>query len=85
MTVDPEELVNLDVTIAEFVIPRLEAFRDAADSFPADLDTIEEWHAELDQMILSFRVRSSTDYAAPCDVVEAGLALFAKRLGHLWQ
>jgi hypothetical protein len=80
MTIDPEELVNLDVTIATFVIPRLEAFRDAAESYPDDLGTIEEWRAELDRMAAAFhRIRTWNEPD------QAGLDLFAKRLGHLWQ
>ena len=84
MTVDRNELVNLDATIAAFIIPRLEAFRDTTDSYPADLDSMSEWHAELDRMIVAFRAHSSDDYAAPCDEVIPGLLLFAERFGHLW-
>jgi hypothetical protein len=91
MTIPPEDLVNLDIVIAEFIAPRLQAFRDVTDSFPEDLDDMGEWHAELDEMIAAFHVighpsNPNDDTAVPYTPVhQARLALFARRLGHLWQ
>ena len=90
MSIDREELVNLDATIAAFIIPRLIAFRDTTDSYPADLDDMGEWHDELDSMIAAFQlVANLTDpntITASLETQDSrpGLRLFAERLGHLW-
>ena len=89
MSIDREELVNLDATIAAFIIPRLEAFKDATQSYPADLDSLADWHAELDVMIDSFRLVAAVsrgEYTAhwPMQDSRPGLHLFADRLEHLW-
>jgi hypothetical protein len=91
MTIDPVELVNLDVTIAEFIIPRLEAFRAATDSYPADLDDMGLWHAELDEMVDALKLIVTQDEPRLGSTIpytpshQAGLDLFAKRFGDLWQ
>jgi len=88
MTITHDELVNLDATIVEFVIPRLRAFRAITQTYPADLPTHDAWLAELDLMIAAFAARADRDSeefrAAPCDVVSDGFKLFADRLEHLW-
>ena len=87
MGIPRTDLVNLDVTIAEFIIPRLIAFRDTDESHPGDLDSIEGWRAELTSMI-----RAWLDVAAAVENGEHkytegtrdGLRLFTDRLGYLW-
>jgi hypothetical protein len=84
------ELVNLDATIVEFIIPRLKAFRAITKSYPADLDSHAEWLAELDSMIEAFTlVAGLTDdnvitAALPLQDSRPGRRLFAERLEHLW-
>lgn len=56
------ELWNLDDALAEWVLPRLKAFRKQNDyAHPADLNSIEEWHSIIDEMIygIEFMQKSS--------------------------
>lgn len=50
---DDTELWNLDMTILEFIKPRLKAFKEQTDSMPVDskFKTLDEWRAEIDKMI----------------------------------
>ena len=82
MSIPREELVNLDVTIAEFIISRLEAFRDAAESYPSDLGSLEDWRAELADMLTVWAVVS--EFGDLDEVDRANLHRFIDRLGHLW-
>ena len=85
--IHPADLINLDVTIAEFVAPHLRAFRGAADAYPHDLPDLDAWHAELDAMIAAFEnIIVMADEAGRYDPdAQAGVELFARRLGDLWQ
>ena len=84
------ELVNLDATIAAFIIPRLQAFRAITKTYPADLDFFGQWLAELDLMIEAFELvvshsdGTSITAANPTQDSRPGLRLFAERLEHLW-
>jgi hypothetical protein len=83
-----DELVNLDITLANFIIPRLEAFRDATDSYPDDLDSLDAWHAELNHMLAAWRTVAlslDNDEGYGDLHTHTGLRLFANRVGHLWQ
>jgi hypothetical protein len=90
MTITRNELVNLDATIANFIIPRLQAFRDITQTYPSDLNTHDEWLAELDSMIDAFiLVAGLTDdsfitASLPTQDSRPGLRLFVNRLEHLW-
>lgn len=50
------DLWNLDITIANFVVPRLKEFKEKTDGYPGrdDMDTPEKWDEALDKMILAF-------------------------------
>jgi hypothetical protein len=85
--IGPDELVNLDITLANFIIPRLEAFRDATDSYPDDLDSLDAWHAELNHMLAAWRTVAlslDNDEGYGDLHTHTGLRLFANRVGHLW-
>ena len=48
-----KDFINLDSTIARFILPRLKFFRKKTCSYPRGL-TFEEWKDILDKMILAF-------------------------------
>ena len=48
---DDTELWNLDLTISNFILPRLKVFREQTDGFPSKFNTIEEWYKILDEII----------------------------------
>ena len=52
--VDPKECWNLDITIAEFVLPRLKIYKKQTNGYPSLFNNIEEWKVTLDKMILAF-------------------------------
>ena len=86
MTVDPRELWNLDITLAEYIAPRLRAFASTVEGYPGDLPNLEAWKAEIERMAVAFEnIHVLGTEAWPDHVDQADLDLFAKRLGHLWQ
>jgi hypothetical protein len=84
------ELVNLDATIAAFILPRLQAFRAITKTYPSDLSTYEQWLAELDLMIEAFTLVAGLTEdnvirgVLPAEDSRPGRRLFAERLDHLW-
>lgn len=79
---------NLDMTIAKFVVPRLELFKKITDCYPGQFDSMEEWYEILDKMIAAFKVigcktgiQRSEDEKS---VVNEGLDLFRKHYNDLW-
>jgi len=77
------ELVDLDITIAEFILPRLKRFRQVRNSRPDDL-TDEEWDEQLGLMIEAFEFIESDAYFQTDNRAARGLQSFAKYMGHLW-
>lgn len=57
---DDTETWNLDMTIANFLIPRLERFKELCNGYPEteDCKSFEEWQAIIDEMIFAFRYGS---------------------------
>lgn len=57
------DLSNLDITIANFVLPRLKKFKKENMGYPGreEMDTPEKWYEALDKMILSFEYVISWD------------------------
>lgn len=57
------DLWNLDITIANFVLPRLKKFKEEDDGCPEreEMDTPEKWDEALDKMILAFEYVISWD------------------------
>ena len=83
-----EELYNLDITIAKFVLPRLQEFKNNLFGTPYPL-TKEEYNDILDKMIWSFDIISRGDHIIMDDDendkrVQEGLDLFAKYFRNLW-
>lgn len=57
------DLWNLDITIANFVLPRLKRFKKENIGYPGidEMDTPEKWDEALDKMILAFEYVISWD------------------------
>ena len=57
------DLWNLDITIANFVLPRLKKFKEEDDGCPEreEMNTPEKWSEVLDKMILAFEYVVSWD------------------------
>lgn len=81
---------NLDITIADFILPRLQEFKKVSDSFPHDLSSVEEWHDILDKMIAAFTLISNKFkhplefYESRAETIDCGLDLFRKYYYDLW-
>lgn len=56
--INPRECWNLDLTIADFIVPRLKQFKKDNNGYPGrdDMDTPEKWDAALDKMIRAFEL-----------------------------
>ena len=80
---DNSELWSLDMTIIEFTLPRLKAFRDYTKSFPIDDDikSFQDWQATIDKMI--YGMEKYIDDSWDTEAVE-GIDLFLKYFRHLW-
>lgn len=48
-----KDVIDLDKTVAKFILPRLKFFKKKVLGYPSEL-TLEEWKAVIDKMILSF-------------------------------
>lgn len=61
--VSNSDLWSLDITIAEFVLPRLKKFKKENDAYPGvdEMNTPEKWDEALDKMILAFEYVISWD------------------------
>lgn len=57
------DLWSLDVTIANFVLPRLKRFKKENIGYPGieEMDTPEKWDEALDKMILAFEYAVNQD------------------------
>lgn len=95
----PTELWNLDITLAEFALPRLRQFRkETIDphtvyGFPSNL-TLEEWVVILNKIIFSFEMVANKFGDEPFDKVvyakhelkyNEGMNLFKEYFRELWQ
>lgn len=79
---------NLDITIAKFVIPRLELFKKVIDCYPKQFDSMEEWYEVLDKMITAFKAISCKTGIQRSEeeklIINEGLDLFRKHYNDLW-
>ena len=65
-TIDVEELYDLDITIARFILPRLMVFKKHCERTPNLTMTREEWVQILDKMIYAFdRIACQTEEDTP--------------------
>lgn len=95
--IQDSELWGLDVTLAKYILPRLQRFKDInINSRPLSFGSMEEWHKVIDKMEYSF------DYVLKEDLglndinlseeekeerlkkYQEGMNLFAKHFMDLW-
>ena len=86
--VQTKDTYNLDMTIADFIIPRLELFKKITDCYPSQFDSMEEWYEILEKMIAAFKVISCKTGIQRSEeeksIVNDGLDLFRKYYNDLW-
>lgn len=79
---------NLDMTIAQFILPRLELFKKLTDCYPHQFDSMEEWYKTLDKMIAAFSIISHKTPIQRSEeeksIINEGLDLFRKYYNDLW-
>lgn len=88
---DSTELWDLQITLAQFILPRLKAFKDNTGGHPLDI-TQEEWVSSIDRMIWSFEQIVNDDNfketleerLAYNERIQKGLHLFAENFRSLW-
>lgn len=85
---DDSDLWNLDVALAQLILPRLKAFAVSPPGYPGHLDGPEQWAGYLAEMIAAFDLITSDRYwtasEADNEVIRKGLARFAEYYGALW-
>jgi len=92
--VSPDELWNLDIATARFILPRLKQFRENNNGHPVEY-TIEQWNEILDKIIWSFeKIDSGGVFDVEdgfegsekewYDKIQVGLTLFGEHLMSLW-
>lgn len=57
---DDTELWCFDVTLARYLIPRLQRLKEIAVGYPAEFDSPEEWDKVLDKIIWACNYESNT-------------------------
>lgn len=83
---DDSETWNLDVTIAEFILPRLKVFKELNIAYPPSL-TPEKWDEIIDTMIYSFEEIIKNDWSLDEEVnrkIKLGLDNFREYYFNLW-
>jgi len=82
-----EDTWSLDMTIAQFILPRLKRFKEIENGHPAAM-TEAEWDDILDQMIYSFEKYTKKWDEEPDQEmwkkIDVGFDLFAKWFYDLW-
>jgi hypothetical protein len=91
---DDSELWNLDSTIAQFITPRLKAFKEYTQSYPGGMESFEKWKEILDQMVEGFELwQNHWEWENESDQniinekrhkVDVALELFHKHFFDLW-
>ena len=81
---DDTELWNLDVTIAEFITPRLKAYAADVQGVPGTLKE-EEWQKMLLLMVQAFEEYNGADFQNKTMRGKKGFKLFRKYFSNLWQ
>lgn len=84
-----QELYSLNITLAKFILPRLIKFKELTDCYPNELNSIDEWHNILDQIIWSFDKHIQDDLSpnitnSEIEQYNNGMMLFAKYFADLW-
>ena len=85
-----EEVWNTDNTLAQLIVPRLQAFK-ALDKHggPSDFMDIREWNNAIQKMIDAFELLIDEDKLGIFtkdeeEAIEHGLELFSKYFRYLW-
>ena len=83
-----DELWSLDITIAEFILPRLKAFKDITYNYPIVMKTKDDWGKKIDMMIEAFEILSDESKQYPDNEdqqkIRKGLNCFTKYFKGLW-
>lgn len=80
---DDSDLWNLDMTIAEFALPRIKKFREANFCYPNGT-TLEEWNEILDKIIFAFEKITQDKHLEFPKEIQEGTELFGKWMQALW-
>ncbi len=86
---DDSETWNMDLTFAEFILPRLKRFKILTNGYPASLDE-DSWNKILDSMIMAFTLiiynyETSKEYSEHDEkLVQEGLENFHQHYYSLW-
>lgn len=82
---DDSECWNLDMTIAQFVLPRLKRLKEITHGYPGNLESEKEWDKILDKMIRAFEL-TVEDKLDSDNILEyeIGMNLFAQYFRNLW-
>jgi hypothetical protein len=88
---DDLDLMDLDRTIARFVVPRLKRYKELTDVHPVDekITDMEDWQEVLDRMIWSLERVEREDLGGSGEKEEVlkerdGLELFGEYFTKLW-
>lgn len=85
---DDSEIWNFDITLAKFIIPRLERFKQVCDGYPYcdDVKSFQDWITVLNKIIASFSEIACKDDGDDRDedIINEGLDLFRKYYFYLW-
>lgn len=84
------DLLNLDLTIAKFILPRLKTFGKTIDHYPASLPTEIIWADYIDDMIFTFEAKIKYFPDLPANEKELkryrrGLVAFSRFYDYLWK
>lgn len=87
-----EECWGLNITLAKYILPRLEKFKILnTNSCPCEFESLEDWHEIIDKMIYSFKFIIKDELIMDIELlkienekVQEGLGLFAKYFRDLW-
>jgi hypothetical protein len=86
-----EETWDLDMHLANHILPRLIAFKEQnTNTYPNNFKSMKEWHKVIDEMIWSFDYiinfwnRDFKNYEEEEKKCQKGLDLFAKYFRGLW-
>ena len=79
--------MNLEYTMAKFILPRLKRYKALCPSHPVQF-TKEQWDERLDDMILAFQticdIKEYPYSEAESQVIQYGLKLFSDNYMYLW-
>lgn len=95
---DDSDTWNLDMTFAEYALPRIKRYKEIKIGYPARLKNMNEWDKILDQIIEMFEMILNEDkyidYTNSKNVqkdikayekkIDKGLKLFSKYFTNLW-